>query len=287
MTALRLDDNLAEQAHRSPTGVEVEMDLGLRGRAAVVGGASAGLGRASAERLAAEGCRLALWSRGGDKLEDAAREIRAAWSVEVVTIQGDAFDPATPAAVAAEAERALGGIDILVLNTGGPVPADAAHTDPAEWRRSFQLLAITPIELATAILPGMRERRWGRIVAILSSGVRAPIPELSYSNACRSALMGWLKTIAAEVAADGVTVNGVLPGRLDTARVGSLDRSRAERQNLTPEQVRAQYENSIPAGRYGRPDELGAYVAWLCSEPARYQTGTFVPIDGGMLRALP
>ncbi|HEX7611938.1 MAG TPA: SDR family oxidoreductase, partial [Candidatus Limnocylindrales bacterium] len=163
----------------------------------------------------------------------------------------------------------------------------ATQTDPAEWRRSFQLLAITPIELATLLLPGMRERRWGRIVSIMSSGIRAPIPELVYSNACRSALAAWLKTISLEVMADGVTVNGVLPGRLDTARVAWLDNARAERTGTTTEEIRASFEHAIPAGRYGEPDELGAYVAWLCSDLARYQTGTFVPIDGGSLRALP
>ena len=263
------------------------MDLGLKGRAALVGGASAGLGRASAERLAAEGCRLALWSRGGEALERAADEIRAAHSVEVVTVAGDAADPATAALVAAAAEKALGPIDIVVLNAGGPPPSEATKTDTKEWQRSFQLLAITPIELTTLLLPAMRERRWGRVVAIMSSGIRQPIPELSYSNACRSALAAWLKTISLEVMADGVTVNGVLPGRLDTARVASLDRTRAERSGSTPDAIRAQLERAIPAGRYGDPDELGAYVAWLCSDLARYQTGTFVPIDGGSLRALP
>jgi len=263
------------------------MDLGLSGRAALVGGASAGLGRACAERLAGEGCRLALWSRGGETLERTSAEIRRSYSVEVKTIAGDAADPSTAAMVAAEAVAAFGQIDIVVLNAGGPPPAEATRTDPAEWRRSFQLLAITPIELTTLLLPAMRERSWGRIVSIGSSGVRQPIPELAYSNACRSALVAWLKTIAPEVIADGVTVNGVLPGRLDTARVASLDLARAERTGATQQAVREQLERAIPAGRYGKPDELGAYVAWLCSDLARYQTGTFVSIDGGSLRALP
>jgi 3-oxoacyl-[acyl-carrier protein] reductase len=263
------------------------MDLGLKGRAALVGGASAGLGRATAERLASEGCKLALWSRGGDALEQAAEEIRRIYSVVVVTIAGDATDPATPARVAWEAERSLGQIDIAILNAGGPIASEPTKTDPAEWRRSFQLLALTPIELATALLPGMRKRGWGRIVSIMSSGIRQPIPDLAYSNACRSALAAWLKTIAPEVIPDGVTVNGVVPFRLDTARVAALDKARADKIGSTLKEVRSQTERSIPAGRYGRPDELAAYVAWLCSEPARYQTGTFVPIDGGMLRFLP
>ena len=263
------------------------MELGLRGRTALVGGASAGLGRACARRLASEGCRLALWSRGGEALERTADEIRREHSVEVTTISGDAADPGTASRVAGEAVKALGRVDILVLNAGGPPASEATRTDPAEWQRSFQLLAITPIQLATLLLPEMRKQKWGRVVSVMSSGIRAPIPELVYSNACRSALAAWLKTISLEVAADGVTINGVLPGRLDTARVESLDGLRAERSGVTREEIRAGFERAIPAGRYGDPDELGAYVAWLCSEPARYQTGTFVPIDGGALRTLP
>ena len=263
------------------------MDLGLRGRNALVGGASAGLGRACAERLAAEGCRLVLWSRGGHALERTADEIRHNYSTEVTTVAGDAADPATAGRVAEAAAAALGHVDIVVLNAGGPPPASATATDPNEWRRSFQLLAVTPIELATALLPGMRERKWGRIVSILTSGIRAPIPELVYSNACRSALAAFLKTISLEVAADGVTVNGVMPGRLATARVAFLDTTRAERSGRTKDAIRAELERAIPIGRYGEPDELAAYVAWLCSDLARYQTGTFVPIDGGSLRAIP
>ena len=263
------------------------MDLGLNGRGALVGGASAGLGRACAERLASEGCRLALWSRGGEALERAADEIRRVHKVEVTTIAADATEPSCAEAVATSARRALGRVDIVVLNAGGPPVSEATKTDPAVWRRAFQLLAITPIELTTLLLPAMCGHGWGRVVSILSSGIRQPIPELSYSNACRSALAAWLKTISVEVMADGVTVNGVLPGRLDTARVAALDQARAERAGTTVAEVRATYERAIPAGRYGDPDDLGAYVAWLCSDRARYQTGTFVPIDGGSFRALP
>jgi len=262
------------------------MDLGLRGRTALVGGASAGLGRATAERLAQEGCKLALWSRGGEKLEHAAEELRKLYSVVVVTVAGDAADPATGAKVAWQAERSLGPIDIVVLNAGGPIASEATKTDPAEWRRSFQLLTLTPIEIATALLPGMRQRGWGRIVSIMSSGIRQPIPDLVYSNACRIALQAWLKTIAEEVIPDGVTVNGVIPGRLATQRTITLDKARAQKEGTTPEEIRARIEKGIPAGRYGEPDELAAYVAWLCSDPACYQTGTFVPIDGGMIRGM-
>ena len=263
------------------------MDLGLRGRNALIGGASAGLGRASAERLAAEGCRLVLWSRGGDALEKTAAEIRHDYSIEVTTVAADAYDPATAARVAEAAAKAVGHVDIVVLNSGGPIPSEATKTDPNEWRRAFQLLAVTPIELTTLLLPGMRERKWGRVVSIMSSGIRNPIPELVYSGAGRSALAAFLKTISLEVMADGVTVNGVMPGRIATARIASLDQARADKSGRTAAEIRAEFERAIPAGRYGEPDELGAYVAWLCSDSARYQTGTIVPIDGGSLRTLP
>lgn len=263
------------------------MDLGLTGRTALVGGASSGLGRASAAALAAEGCRLAIWSRGRAGLEHVATDLRERSRVEVVVLEGDATEPGTGNRIAAEALAALGTVDIVVLNAGGPPPADTTATDAAGWERAFQLLSITPIELATAVLPGMRARGWGRVVAILSSGIRQPIPDLVYSNAARGALAAWLKTTARVVAADGVTINGVLPGRLQTARIDSLDRGRSERTGETLEAVRAAHLATIPAGRYGRPEELASYVAYLCSETAGYQTGTFSAVDGGLIAGLP
>jgi 3-oxoacyl-[acyl-carrier protein] reductase len=263
------------------------MDLGLTGRTALVGGASSGLGRATAEALAAEGCRVALWSRGGDGLDAVAADLRDRLGAEVTVLHGDAAEPGTGARIAAEATAALGPIDIAVLNAGGPPTVDPTATDAAGWTRAFQLLAITPIELATALLPAMRERRWGRIVAILSSGVRQPIPDLVYSNAGRGALTAWLKTTARAVARDGVTVNGILPGRLDTPRVASLDRGRAEREGRSLESVLEMNIGVIPAGRYGRPEELASYAAYLCSTRAAYQTGTFTAVDGGLITGLP
>ena len=263
------------------------MDLGISGRGALVGGGSSGLGRAAAEALAAEGCRVAIWSRDRARLEATAEEIRALHGVDVATIVADAADPEAAKTVAAEAEAALGTVDIVILNAGGPPPVDPTTTDPAGWARSFQLLATTPIELATLLLPGMRARDWGRLVAILSSSIRQPIPDLVYSTGGRSALTAWLKTTARAVAADGVTVNGVLPGRLSTARIDSLDSVRAAATSHTVDEVRAGHLATIPAGRYGRPEELGALVAFLCSDQAGYITGTFPAVDGGLIAGLP
>jgi 3-oxoacyl-[acyl-carrier protein] reductase len=261
------------------------MQLGLTGRTAVVGGASAGLGAAVAESLAAEGCRLLLWARGADRLDATAERVRQAHGVEVETLAVDASHP-TAAALVVESAQRLGTIDICVLNAGGPPTTDPLATDPDEWRRAFQLLAITPIAIATALLPAMRAQRHGRVVALMSSVVREPIPTLVYSTAGRSALAGWLKTAAVAVAADGVTINGVLTGRVHTARIDALDRERAERDGRSLEEVQADAQAAIPAGRYGGPAELASVVAYLCSDAASYVTGALIPVDGGLLRGV-
>jgi 3-oxoacyl-[acyl-carrier protein] reductase len=261
------------------------MELGLRGRRAVVGGATSGLGRASADALAAEGCELLIWSRVEERLAATAAELRTAHGIRVEHVAADAADPSAAATVA-EAAETFGAIDILVLNAGGPPTADPTATDPAAWQRVFQLLAATPIELATRLLPGMREGGWGRVVAILSSGVRQPIGDLVYSNAGRSALAAWLKTTARAIAAEGVTVNGVMPGRIATPRIHELDSGRAEREGTTEDAVRERHLATIPAARYGQPEELGALVAFLASERASYITGQFVAVDGGLIAGL-
>lgn len=261
------------------------MDLAIRGRTAVVGGATSGLGRASAEALAAEGCRLFLWSRRDEVLAAVAGELREAHGVEVDHVAADATDPAA-AEIVAEAAARFGDVDILVSNAGGPPTVDPTATEREAWVRAFQLLAQTPIELATRLLPGMRQRGWGRIVAILTSGIRQPVPELVYSNAGRSALAAWMKTTSRAIAADSVTVNGVMPGRIATPRIHELDSGRAEREGTTEDAVRAAHLATIPAGRYGEPPELGALVAFLASQRASYITGQLIAVDGGLISGI-
>jgi 3-oxoacyl-[acyl-carrier protein] reductase len=249
----------------------------------VVGGGSSGLGLAVATQLAANGCDLLLWARNGPTLEESAAELRGAYPDSTVhTYEADAELPDAAAAVAEAAERLLGGVDILVLNAGGPPAVKPDATDSDAWRRALQLLTITPIELATRLLPAMRRAEWGRVIAVLSSGVREPLPELPYSNGGRAALAAWLKNVAGTVAADGVTVNGVLPGRIDTARVSFLDERRASAEGIAVESVRQASWETIPMGRYGRPEEFGSVVGFLASDAASYVTGTFVSCDGGL-----
>src|SRR5437762_2917432 len=262
------------------------MELGIRGRRAVVGGASSGIGAAIAARLAAEGCSLLVWSRDAARLAPVAEALRAAHGVEVATLAVDVADPSAPERIAAAADASLGGADICVLNAGGPPPVDPLTNIADGWRAAIDSLAINPILLASRLIGPMRTQGWGRIVACLSWSVKEPIPELVYSTAGRSALAAWMKTAAPIVAADGVTINGILTGPFDTPRIDELDRARAERDRRPFDEVHAERMRDIPADRLGQPDELATLAAYLCSEAAAFQTGTFTLLDGGMVRAL-
>ncbi|SDU94093.1 3-oxoacyl-[acyl-carrier protein] reductase [Microlunatus sagamiharensis] len=255
-------------------------------KVAVVGGATSGLGAASARALAEAGHDLLLWSRDQARLDATAADL-AGTGVTVRTVAADAADPGAAAVVAEAAVEAYGRVDVLVLNAGGPPVARADEVTAEGLRAAFQLLAVTPVDLANRLLPAMRERGWGRVVSIMSSGVREPIDTLAYSNAGRAALAAWMKTLSRTIAGDGVTVNGVLPGRIATPRVASLDEAAAKRTGKPVEDVSRDSAASIPAGRYGRPEELAAVVAFLASDAASYVTGTTIACDGGSLRSLP
>jgi 3-oxoacyl-[acyl-carrier protein] reductase len=181
---------------------------------------------------------------------------------------------------------AQGGADILVNNSGGPTPGEASSLPADDYARAFATMVTPLISITTALLPGMRERKWGRIITLTSSGVEAPIPRLAISNAVRPALVGWSKTLATEVAADNVTVNVIVQGRIHTDRVDELDAAAAKRLGKSVDEVRAQSIAGIPAGRYGRPEELADPVAFLASDRAGYITGTLVRVDGGMIRSV-
>jgi 3-oxoacyl-[acyl-carrier protein] reductase len=251
------------------------MDLGLTGRRALVLGSTGGLGLAVATALAHEGARVVLCGRRGERARELAAGLPGAAGL-AVDLTRDGVD-----GLVADAEAAIGPLDVVVLNSGGPPPGGAVDLSTDAVRAAVETLLVRQVELVAAVLPGMRSRGWGRILAIGSSGVQAPLPGLVLSNIGRAGLAGYLKTLASEVAAEGVTVNMLLPGRFDTDRSTAIDGGRAEREGMSLEEVRDESQRSIPVGRYGDPAEFGAVAAFLCSGPASYLTGEQVRCDGG------
>lgn len=261
------------------------MDLRISGRTALVTGASSGLGRAIALALAAEGVNVALAARREVELASVAEAVRAL-GAKALPLVWDLADHAAISRNVARIEAEIGPIDILVANTGGPPPATAAGVPADTWRAQFEAMVLSVIQLADAVLPGMRERGFGRILTVASSGVVAPIPNLALSNALRLSLVGWSKTLAREVAKDGITVNVVAPGRIDTDRVKSLDAARASRENRAVDAIATESRAAIPVGRYGRPEEFGSVVAFLAGEPAAFVTGSVLRVDGGQIPSI-
>ncbi|ODN72492.1 SDR family oxidoreductase [Methylobrevis pamukkalensis] len=262
------------------------MDLGLSGRKALVLSSSRGLGRAIATKLAAEGADVLLTGRNEAALSEAVAAINAQGSGRADHLVAD-LTHADFAATTAEAALArLGKVDILVNNTGGPPPGGAATIDAAVLATQAQAMVFRVIDLTTRLLPGMRAEKWGRVLTVASSGVVQPIPNLALSNTLRSALVGWSKTLASEVAADGVTCNLLLPGRIQTDRVDELDAAAAQKSGKDIDAVRSASRAAIPAGRYGSPDEFAAVAAFLCGVPASYVTGSVIRCDGGAIRSV-
>ncbi|MEU8825006.1 SDR family oxidoreductase [Streptomyces sp. NPDC048636] len=257
------------------------MDLGIDGKTALVAASTSGLGRAVAEALAAEGARVVVAARRGDLAKEIAAALPTAVGVEADLSVADG-----PRLMVEAARRAFGDPDILVLNGPGPRPGRAADTTDDDLSDALATLLLAQRRLTALTLPAMRARGWGRIVAIASSGVAAPLPGMALSNTGRAATAAYLKTLAGEVAVDGVTVNLLLPGRIATERVAALDRARADREQRALADVEAASRATIPAGRYGTPEEFGAAAAFLCSAPASYITGTALRCDGGLVSAL-
>ena len=247
------------------------MDLGIEHKRAAVAGASSGLGYASAAALIEAGATVAICGRDRDRIEAAAGRL----GPSAIPIVADVGTADGGRRFVAEAAEALGGLDILVPNAGGPPPGNFATTDLDAYLPALELNLLSIVGMCTEAVPSLREQGWGRIVAITSLSVRQPIPHLILSNTARAGVTGFLKSLALEVAADGVTVNSVQPGLHDTARLQALHGG-------NPDALAA----TIPAGVIGRPEDFGAVVAFLCSDAARFITGTAVPVDGGANRAL-
>ena len=255
------------------------MDLGLTGHRALVGGGSGGLGGAIATALCAEGVAVALVARESARLtEQAAR-------LEATAVPADLSTPDGPAAAVTGAVAALGGLDLLVVNTGGPPPGRFADLDEAAWAKAIDGTLLSTIRLLRAALPVLREGRDPAILVILSSSVREPIPGLVTSNAIRPGLAGLVKSLVEEIAP--IRINALAPGRLATGRIAEIDAARAARDGVPVEEIERSTIARIPLGRYGDPAELGRVGAFLLSPAASYVTGAIVPVDGGMIRALP
>jgi 3-oxoacyl-[acyl-carrier protein] reductase len=261
------------------------MDLGLKDKVALVLGAGGGLGSAIALTLAKEGARVALADIDAAAVERVVAEITAAGG-KAMAVPFDLADRAATEARVTEVEAGFGPVDVLVNNTGGPPPTPASGQDPVLWSKSFEQMVLSVISLTDRVLPGMRARKWGRIVTSTSSGVIAPIPNLGISNALRLTLVGWSKTLAREVGGDGITANIVLPGRIATKRITFLDEQKAKRESRSVEQVSAESTASIPAGRYGDPQEYADVVAFLSSTRASYVNGSVIRVDGGFIASI-
>ena len=262
------------------------MDLGLKSKVAVVAAASKGLGRAVAHELAAEGATVVMCARGQDALDAARDEIVRATRADVRAVAADVATMEGIERVAKLALDAHGRVDILVNNAGGP-PSGPFEKHPwSEWEKAVQLTLRSAVELTRHVLPGMRERKWGRVVNITSIAVKQPVDGLMLSNSVRAAVTGWARTLANEVAVDGVTVNNVLPGYTKTDRVTQLNAARAASEGVDTNEIQRRIDAQIPMRRMGDAREFAAMVAFLASERASYITAQSIPVDGGWIRSL-
>jgi 3-oxoacyl-[acyl-carrier protein] reductase len=262
------------------------MDLQLKGKKALVLGGSKGIGRGIADALAAEGVEVAVVARSKEPLDKAVAEINSRGAGRTIGIAGDLSDwPSTENAINS-ARRALGSIDILVNNSGGPPPSRVVGVAPEMWEAQFRAMVLSLMRITEMLLPEMRERKWGRIINVASSSVVEPIPAIGISNTLRAAVAGWAKTLAGEVARDGITVNTLLPGLIATDRMLQINRLHSERAGISLEEAINRASASIPVGRPGTPAEFGSVAVFIASPLASYVTGSLIRIDGGSIRSI-
>jgi 3-oxoacyl-[acyl-carrier protein] reductase len=261
------------------------MELGIRGRTALVLGGGGGLGGAIAHTLATEGVRIAVADIDAAAVKRSVDQIEAK-GAEALGLVWDLSDLTVVDKNVSAIEDRFGPVDVLVNITGGPPPTPAAGQEPNLWSKHFGALVLSVIAITDRVLPNMKARAWGRIITSTSSGVVAPIPNLGLSNSLRLALVGWSKTLAREVARDGITANVILPGRIATDRIRFLDEAKAKREGRSVEAVTAESTGSIPIGRYGNPEEYADAVAFLASNRASYITGSVIRVDGGLIASI-
>ena len=262
------------------------MDLGIKGKRALVLASSQGLGLSIATKLCEEGANVIISGRVEDKLVTVAKELNNSGSGTADHVVADLSEEDSAGKLYAAAKDKLGGIDILVNNTGGPPPGTVDKPDTDLWRAQIDTMLIRVIEITNLCVADMKEAGWGRVLTIASSGVVQPIANLSMSNTIRSSLVGWSKSLSTEVATAGITVNMLLPGRILTERLAQLDKANAERLGKSVEEVSTSEQAAIPIGRYGTVEEFGSVGAFLCSAPASYMTGGLIRCDGGSIRGI-
>ncbi len=262
------------------------MELGLRGKVAVVAAASKGLGKAVAEELATEGVTLVLCARDDGALRATADAIRKRLGTKVHSVQADVSKAGDPERVVEEALGNFGKVDILFTNSGGPPAGPFEAHDRTAWESAVSLLLGSVVAFCQAVVPGMKERRWGRILNLTSIAVKQPVDNLMLSNSLRSAVTGFARTLANEVAPHGITVNNLMPGFTRTDRMVELSEVTAKKEGITVEQAQARFSSQIPMGRMGEPREFAALAAFLASDRASYITGQSIAVDGGWIRGL-
>jgi 3-oxoacyl-[acyl-carrier protein] reductase len=260
------------------------VDLGLRGKSAIVAAASRGLGKAVALALAAEGCQVVLFSRDPSAVARAAEEIAQATHSQAVGVAADATRLEDLERVVGTAVDRFGSVHVVYNNAGGPRPGFFDTLSDADWQSAFELNLLSAVRLTRLCLPYMRRQRWGRVITGTSSSVKQPIEDLMLSNSIRSATTAWSKTLADQVAADGITVNTLAPGRILTERLRQIDQAESDRTGAPLEEVTRRKLAAIPMGRYGEPAEFAAAAVFLASEQASYITGVTLLVDGGMFR---
>ncbi|MDO1581595.1 SDR family oxidoreductase [Rhizobium oryzicola] len=262
------------------------MDLGITGKRALVLASSRGLGLGIATALAREGVHVLLCGRNGERLAENCKAINAEGRGKADWVWADLSDDDFIENITKAVREKLGGLDILVNNTGGPTPGTSEDMSADKLETFFQTMVLRVITLTNTFLPELKTQGWGRILTVASSGVIEPIANLALSNTLRGALVGWNKTLATEVAGNGITANLILPGRIHTDRIDELDGANAKRQGKSVDEVRAASIKSIPAGRLGTVEEFGAVGAFLCSTQAAYVTGSMIRVDGGAAKSL-